>query len=107
MELTYKGVRPDSTGAVHAWAGKYGKRGALREFIAMALRDASPHALTTVSMITAATQHFGLDFETAAEKLSFRDTVRNGLRQLRDVQGKVEGNDEGVALRTRNALAVV
>lgn len=94
LELAHKNVRPDAAGIVCAWAGKYGKRGALKAFIARALREAAPRALTTSSIGAAATQHFGLQLETPDEKRAFRDTVRGSLRQLRDVDCKVESLHE-------------
>lgn len=94
IALAHGNVRPDAAGTVFAWSGKYGKRGALKAFLVQALQEASPCTLTTVYVITAATQHFGLQFETAAEKLAFRDTVRQGLRKLRDVDGTVESLHE-------------
>lgn len=94
MEMAHRNVRSDAAGTVHAWAGKYGKRGALKEFIVQSLREASPCALTTVALIAAATQHFGLQFETITEKLIFRQTIRRYLRLLREVDETVESLHE-------------
>lgn len=94
IELAHRNVRPDAAGTVCAWSGKYGKRGALKGFIAQALRETSPRALTTVSVVAAAAQYFGLPLETVAERLSFRDTIRQCLRRLRDVEGTVESLHE-------------
>lgn len=93
MELAHKNVRSDA-GLVHAWAGKYGKRGALKSFVAQVLRDAAPCVLTSSCVVAAAIQHFGLQFETPAEKQVFRATIRHRLQRLRDMEGKIESTHE-------------
>jgi len=83
-------VCPDAAGKVQAWAGKYGSRGALREFVAKLLQDVAPQPLTTGAIMSAAQLHFQLVFENTDERTTFRYTIRKYLRQMRDNDATIE-----------------
>ena len=45
LKHTYPGVNPASVGAVAAWAGKYGRRGELKEFVRSIIKAAHPEGV--------------------------------------------------------------
>lgn len=80
--MIHSAAAPDSLGAVQAWAGRYGERGALTAFVKSTLQACSPNLLTmTVLMDMAATQ-FGQTFSVPEERRSFRKSVRSALNSL-------------------------
>lgn len=80
--MVHSAAAPDSLGAVHAWAGRYGERGALTAFVKSTLQACAPNLLTmTVLMDMAATQ-FGQAFSVPEERRSFRKSVRSALNSL-------------------------
>lgn len=82
MELMHSRAEPTSAGVVDAWAGKYGKRGALGDFIGQILKQAAPESVTTTVLINLAAAHFGLVFLVPADRRSFRQSVRSALGSL-------------------------
>jgi hypothetical protein len=83
LALAHSRVEPTAGGVVDAWAGKYGKRGGLGEFIAQALRDVAPAPLTTTVLMELAAQHFGITFPLAKDRRSFNKSVNSSLYWLR------------------------
>lgn len=83
LALAHSRVEPTAGGVVEAWAGKYGKRGGLGEFIAQSLREAAPAPLTTSVLMDLAARQFGLTFPLAAERRSFNKSVNSALTWLR------------------------
>jgi hypothetical protein len=83
LALAHSRVEPTAGGVVDAWAGKYGKRGGLGEFIAQALRDVAPAPLTTTVLMDMAARHFGLAFPLPADRRSFNKSVNSSLTWLR------------------------
>ncbi len=74
---------------VHA-QGRYGRRGALRNWLRETLRQAHPAALDTVSLAQRAIEVFDLQFNSAHERNRFRtDNLGSALRRLVDA-GEVE-----------------
>ncbi len=65
-------VRPDALGAINAWQGRYGERGALKAFLEQHLRAAGKVGATTPELARAAQDTFGLVFETSVDWASFR-----------------------------------
>jgi hypothetical protein len=58
--LAYENVRPDAAGVVNAWEGRYGKRGALSEFVATTFLNASPNTVSTTTLINRSAQYFSI-----------------------------------------------
>lgn len=82
MELAHPRVRSASAGEVSAWAGKYGKRGGLGEFIEHALQQAAPAPLTTTVLIDLASVQFGVTFPLPTDRRAFRKSVSSALGSL-------------------------
>ena len=83
IALAYAQVEPTAGGVVDAWAGKYGKRGGLGEFIAQSLREVAPAPLTTSVLMELASHHFGITFPLAKDRRSFNKSVNSSLYWLR------------------------
>lgn len=79
IALAHSRVEPTAGGVVEAWAGKYGKRGGLGEFIAQSLRESAPAPLTTTILMNLAAQHFGVTFPLAKDRRSFNKSVSSSL----------------------------
>jgi hypothetical protein len=75
---------------VYAWKGKYGKRGALKQFIAQVVESRSPETISTDQLALLAMAHFALDFPTSVLRKRWQtNTLLNALKDLREA-GKVE-----------------
>jgi hypothetical protein len=83
ISLMHAGVEPSAAGVVHAWAGKYGKRGALNEYLLKTLREASS-GISTTALLDQAAVHFGLALPSSEARARFRDVVKPRLREFRD-----------------------
>lgn len=90
LDVMHSQVNKDAVGPVNAWAGRYGERGALKEFIASFVRSAAPHSVKTVAIVDAVVWRFNLVIETQKEREVLRHSVRRTLRRLRDEDGAVE-----------------
>ncbi len=77
--LAYSRVEPSAGGVVYAWAGKYGKRGALTQFILQTLKDASPAAVDTIQLINQVVLHFQLTLPFPSSRRSLRTSVKTAL----------------------------
>lgn len=82
MGLIDKRLEPTAAGAVNAWAGKYGKRGALGAFIGEALCQASPEPITMTVLVSLVVDQFGLTVTTSNERRSLRKSITSALRAL-------------------------
>jgi len=82
-------IRPDAVEPVNAWAGKYGQRGALTDFLKDELKSRFPEVISLQALCLAAQKTLGVVHQTPRERESFRFTVRAILRRLRSA-GLVE-----------------
>jgi hypothetical protein len=89
LTRTYPEVNQHATAPVRAWAGKYGKRGGLRRFLATTLENAQGLEMPTAALVEIAKTHFGLALETLRERQNFYDTVHAALRELRDANPSI------------------
>lgn len=78
-----KRIDPSRIEPIHEWRGRYGKRGALQEYVEQALRDALPDALSTRVLSAMCVAEFGLQFTTHAERMMWhRNTLRTKLKTM-------------------------
>ena len=89
MGLVCARLEPTAGGIVAAWAGRYGKRGALGAFVEQALRAAAPEPLTTSVLMNLAARQFGITFPLAKDRRNFNKSVSSSLRGLH-LRGLVE-----------------
>jgi hypothetical protein len=82
MAMTHALVIPSAAGTVQAWAGKYGTRGGLRDFIAEVLEGASPEPVTTKVLMDLAAVRFELELRTHLERRNFNKSVSSALTGL-------------------------
>ena len=75
-------ANPECLGAVQAWAGRYGERGALTAFVKETLQACAPEMLTMTVLMDMAASQFGQTFSVPAERRSFRKSVRSALNSL-------------------------
>jgi hypothetical protein len=81
IALMYQAVRPDAAGVVNAWAGKYGCRGGLQDFVIKTLRDASPAPISSRDLRTRAIGHFGIAITCTLDRISLQASLRTALHQ--------------------------
>lgn len=79
----------DAVAPVNAWAGKYGQRGELTDFLKDELKSRFPEAVSLQELCGAARKTLGLIHQTPQERESFRYSVRAILRRQRSA-GLVE-----------------
>jgi hypothetical protein len=102
--LAFQAVRPDAAGAVNAWAGKYGHRGALTQFVAQLLREAAPHPVDARTVAARVAEHFAIPQTCATDRLFLRTSVKNAFKRLHE-QGTTEALHSRVkALGTRPGI---
>ena len=89
LGLAHPCVRPTYADEVSAWAGKYGQRGGLGEFIEEALHAAAPAPLTTTVLINLASMQFGLTFPLPKDRRAFGKSVSSALTSLLK-RGRIE-----------------
>jgi hypothetical protein len=89
IAMAYSQANPESAGAVQAWAGRYGERGALTAFVKSALQHCAPSMLTMTVLMDMAAKQFGQTFTLPSERRSFRKSVRSALHALHQ-KGYVE-----------------
>jgi hypothetical protein len=80
--LVHSDVNPTAAGVVKAWAGRYGRRGALKAFVIKKLQEVAPGALATTELVNLAIPEFGLSVEFSNDREKLRFPVRNILRRL-------------------------
>lgn len=80
--MAHSSANPECLGAVQAWAGRYGERGALTVFVKEALQACAPDMLTMTVLVDMAASQFGQTFAVPAERRSFRKSVRSALHTL-------------------------
>ena len=73
----------ESLPPVHAWQGKYGKRGALKAFMSDVLRQRSKTPIQTDELVMLIIDRFGLTFDGAITRRSWvTNTVLRELKRL-------------------------
>ena len=83
-------ITPSLIAPINAWQGNYGKRGALKDFLAETLRDRAPAYMTTKELEILTIAHFSLVFEHRALQARWcHDSFRNTLKVL-VTQGAIE-----------------
>lgn len=82
IALVHQDVNPSCAGSVHAWAGRYGERGALTAFVRTTLQACAPNELTMTVLLDLAAKNFGQTFVVPRERQSFRKSVRSALHAL-------------------------
>lgn len=87
--LAFQAVRPDAAGAVNALDGKYGRRGALTQFVAQLLQDAAPQPVDARIVAARVAEHFAVPQLCATDRLFLRTSVKNAFKRLHE-QGKIE-----------------
>lgn len=75
MALAYAAVSPTAAGCVNAWAGRYGERGALREFVMEHLRCVAPGAVPLATLHKLVIARFALNLRTPRERANLRRTL--------------------------------
>lgn len=80
--MVHSNANPECLGAVQAWAGRYGERGALTAFVKTTLQTCAPEMLTMTVLMDMAAAQFGQTFTLPAERRSFRKSVRSSLHSL-------------------------
>jgi hypothetical protein len=82
VEMAHPEANPQAAGVVNAWAGRYGRRGALRTFILEQVKTAGPDGISTSELIDRVICQFHLGANLHEERLSVKYSVKNGLRAL-------------------------
>lgn len=82
IALAYIGVNPEVGGVVMGWAGRYGPRGALRQFIVRTLEAIAPEALGTVTIARRAAAHFNIPIQVGCDRIRYSGNIKCALRRL-------------------------
>jgi hypothetical protein len=83
-------LEADTIPPLRGWKGRYGKRGALRETVLTALREAHPDALTSFEVATHVTVRLSLDFESRRQAEHWQDSTLRKVLQSAVQSGDVE-----------------
>lgn len=80
LQAAFPLVNPAAAGVVNAWAGKYGRPGALKAFLLSVVERSSPEPVTTAELFEAVVWRFKLKLN-AAQRTDFRRNLRIALRR--------------------------
>lgn len=87
-------IDPSAIGAVNGWAGRYGKNGALREFLLSVLRARSPEFVSTSELALLAMTEFSLFFAHWKDRKTwYNNSLRNAVKSL-ERDGEAERSTE-------------
>jgi hypothetical protein len=76
-------LNPELINPIHAWKGRYGKRGQLLTAIVRLLKEHAPSEMTTLELGWMLQVEFQLDFPSAQEKYKWQaNSLRNALKKL-------------------------
>jgi len=90
LELLDKSVAPDAAGAVNAWAGKYGARGAVKDCVLSHLQSAGKSGIDVSTLAQQVAAALGVELPTKKDFSAFRrDTVHAVLKRAK-ANGLVE-----------------
>lgn len=78
IDIEFPGVSQYAGGVVNAWQDKYGKRGALTQFLKITL-DANPAGLRCHDLAAKVQRHFRLNVDSALERKRLLSVVRSRL----------------------------
>ena len=87
-------VNPEAGGCVNAWQGRYGKRGAVNQYVLWLLRDAVPDALSIKYLVSCLAAHFNLPLESKEDCFRIRRVLTTKLKCFR-TKGLAESLHEG------------
>lgn len=74
---------PNLIKPIHAWQGRYGKRGALRTYIHRVIQEAWPEEITTAEVAWSVQIEFQIHFDTWQQKKHWKDkSVLNTIHSL-------------------------
>lgn len=91
-------IDPSMIGPVHAWRGKYGKRGALRAYVAEVLKERAPEYVSTPELAVLVMVEFGLQFDHWRDRHEwYRNSLRGAAAAL---------EQKGLVERSENFLGV-
>ncbi|MDQ3059248.1 MAG: hypothetical protein M3R45_06930 [Pseudomonadota bacterium] len=90
VQIYDQNIVPEDIGVIHGWQGRYGKRGALREYLAEVLKSRAPEFVSTPELAFHAMNEFDLQFaHWAARKKWYTNSLRGALKVL-EVDGHLE-----------------
>lgn len=105
-------INPNLIQPINAWQGKYGHRGALGKHVQKFVEDAYPCEVTTEQVAQAIQQHYGLTFETPAERKEWRRVSIRGrltylsriglIERLHDLDAKKIGRWRAIPTNHKN-----
>jgi len=101
IDLMHPGVPPDAAGCVRAWAGRYGKRGALTAFVQDYLQAVRPRAVYGSEIKREVIARFELHLITSQERALMGNKVRNALVRLRDLHGTAQSTESWRGAQSR------
>lgn len=82
-------VDPRAGGAVKAWKGRYGERGALTQFLLELLKRSAPAPMALAVIVDQVELHFGIHHSVLEPRKNLRYSIRTRLRALQAKTGKV------------------
>lgn len=86
-------LNPGNIAPIHAWKGRYGRRGALRGYLLSVLKDRAPDFVTTTELALLTMNEFSLTFgHSGLRYLWCKYSLRGSLKAL-VLQGLIERQD--------------
>lgn len=89
-----KNIKPERIGAINAWQGKYGKRGALRQFLQDTLKGRAPDFVPTSELSWLAIMEFSLTFAHKDLMTAWHANCLRGALKVLAAQGCIERSHE-------------
>jgi hypothetical protein len=95
----YPAVNTGSIEPIAAWKGKYGKRGALRQFVLETLKSYAPAFVPTTKLSELAIIEFSLVFENSVARKKWNDNSFRGALKSLSMDGLVEQSEEPLSAK--------
>jgi hypothetical protein len=91
-------IQPELIAPINGWRGRYGQRGALREFLIKTLRELGHASVSTTELALLAIVEFALHFDTKHDRKRWYDnSFRRQLKNLRG-EGFVESLEDPLSV---------
>lgn len=79
IAVMHSSVDPSAAGVVNAWAGKYGRRGSLKAFVAQQVQNRAPEAITTSELVHLVLAYFNLAPIHPGQRQRLRRSMKSAL----------------------------
>lgn len=98
VAIAYPQVSTDAAGVVRPQNGRYGRQGALKDFVRQCLEGFAPNPVGAAELKRLVIREFQLEIRTPDENRTLKESIKAALLSLRDREGVVVAERHGPSL---------